>query len=395
MDRSERKRFATLWPLRAAVAAVDEYELVPGTRQLAATIQRGMLRFVPAEKGQIHELTPGPDLPASDARDSDERDTAIIAMVPASAVPKPRDPAGDSGSDSASDSDSEAAAAPDRQSDQPVPHPARRWLALAAPRRVPLRPDRTDDGYRSVHSTLTRGGPKAVAKGVARAMTEVLITFGLIALLFAAYEVWGTTQVVDAHQRNLDQQLNQDWAGEPTVPEPADPTGPPDPGAPPPAVAPAPKPTTPPPGNALARMYIPRLDKYWVVVEGVDLADLKFGPGHYPDTAKPGEVGNFSVAGHRIPAIFWDLDQLRKGDAVVLETAKTWYVYKVTQVHVVAPTAVEVVAPVPGQLSAKPTKAMLTITTCNPKWDNTQRLVVHAELSRQQVRSAGRPAEVG
>jgi sortase A len=154
------------------------------------------------------------------------------------------------------------------------------------------------------------------------------------------------------------------------------------------------KPLSPPPGDALARMYIPRLNKYWVVVEGVEPNDMKFGPGHYPTTAKPGQVGSFAVAGHRIPAMFWDLDQMKGGDPVVVETANTWYVYKVTQVHIVSPMAVEVAAPVPGQPNAPAVVAMLTITTCNPKWDTTQRLVVHAKLSRQQ-RSAGRPADLG
>jgi sortase A len=38
---------------------------------------------------------------------------------------------------------------------------------------------------------------------------------------------------------------------------------------------------------------------------------------------------------------------------------------------------------------------MLTVTTCEPKWDNKERLVVHAKMSRQQPRSAGRPKELG
>jgi sortase (surface protein transpeptidase) len=56
---------------------------------------------------------------------------------------------------------------------------------------------------------------------------------------------------------------------------------------------------------------------------------------------------------------------------------------------------VEVVAPVPGQPGVEPSEAMLTLTTCNPKWDNYQRLVVHATLVDQQPQSAGRPAALG
>jgi sortase A len=142
-------------------------------------------------------------------------------------------------------------------------------------------------------------------------------------------------------------------------------------------------------------LYIPRLGSHWVVVEGVGPADIAYAPGHYPETAMPGQIGNFSVAGHRSPAIFWDLDRLQVGDAIVVETRDTWYVYRVTQSRIVLPTAVEVVAPVPGQPAATPTDAYLTLTTCNPKWDNYERLIVHAKLERAQDRSAGRPSELG
>ncbi len=108
----------------------------------------------------------------------------------------------------------------------------------------------------------------------------------------------------------------------------------------------------------------------------------------------PGQVGNFSVAGHRTRAIFWRLDEVHTGDSVVAETKDAWYVYRVSSTEIVKPTAVEVVAPVPGKPSAKPTVAMLTLTTCNPKFDNYQRLIVHAKLVRKQDRSAGQPAEL-
>ena len=49
----------------------------------------------------------------------------------------------------------------------------------------------------------------------------------------------------------------------------------------------------------------------------------------------------------------------------------------------------------PGEPGARPVGAMLTITTSNPKWDNTERLVLHAKLARHQDRVEGRPAELG
>jgi LPXTG-site transpeptidase (sortase) family protein len=142
-------------------------------------------------------------------------------------------------------------------------------------------------------------------------------------------------------------------------------------------------------------MYIPRMGKHWVVVQGVRPGDIRRAPGHYPDTAMPGRIGNFSVAGHRIPSIFWDLDKVKVGDAIVVETRDTWYVYLTSQVHIVTPSAVQVVAPVPNRPGIQPTKAMLTLTTCNPKYNNYQRLIVHAELVREAPRSAGPPRELG
>jgi sortase A len=101
------------------------------------------------------------------------------------------------------------------------------------------------------------------------------------------------------------------------------------------------------------------------------------------------------VAGHRTPAIFWDLDKVKVGDAIVVETARTWYVYTVTQSHIVLPNAIQVVAPVPNKPGAKASAAMLTLTTCHPKYNNYQRLILHAQLARTQTRADGRPVEVG
>jgi sortase A len=244
---------------------------------------------------------------------------------------------------------------------------------------VKLRPEQTDEGYKSVYSELTRPTVGSRIRTGVRGLGEIMITFGVIVLLFAAYEVWGTTAVIGDHQNDLDQQLAQDW-DEPA----ADPT-----------VGPTPTASAPGPPTGIARLYIPKLDKQWVVVEGVTQKAIRYAPGHYPSSADPGQVGNFAVAGHRNRATFWRLDELNVGDAIVVETKKEWFVYKVTRSHIVKPSAIEVVAPVPGKPGVKATTAMLTLTTCNPKFDNYQRLIIHAQLSREQTRSEGRPAELG
>jgi LPXTG-site transpeptidase (sortase) family protein len=209
-----------------------------------------------------------------------------------------------------------------------------------------------------------------------------MITFGLIVLLFAGYEVFGNSAKVQDEQNALTDELDQEW-NDPTVGTSTSPSkGPAAPGA-----------------SLVGRLYIPSLGKEWVVVNGVRPQDIKYAPGHYPDTAMPGQVGNFSVAGHRIRKIFWRLDELKPGDVIGVETREYWYVYKVYGHEVVKPSAVQVVAAVPNKPAAKPSKALLTLTTCNPKFNNYQRLIVHAELASkvkrdQSLPDAGMPAEM-
>lgn len=90
---------------------------------------------------------------------------------------------------------------------------------------------------------------------------------------------------------------------------------------------------TPQLGEAFARMYIPSFgsDFHFAVIEGTQDADLLAGPGRYVDSQMPGEPGNFAIAGHRVAkgAPFNDLDELKTCDAIVIETATTWDIYRV------------------------------------------------------------------
>jgi sortase A len=231
--------------------------------------------------------------------------------------------------------------------------------------------------YRGQRRHSRRAGGAEIARRIARGTGEALITFGLIVLLFAFYEVYGKAAAVDAHQKDLNTELTQTW----THPG-GQPVG-------------ASGPKLPPPGGALGRLYIPVLHMHWVVVEGVGLDDIQYAPGHYPGTALPGQIGNFSVAGHRIPSIFWDLQKLTPGQIIVVETRDDWYVYQVTQNEVVTPHSVEVVAATPDHIGVAPTEAMMTLTTCNPKWNDYQRMAVHAVLIKTQATSAGPPVALG
>lgn len=218
---------------------------------------------------------------------------------------------------------------------------------------------------------------------VLRILGDLLITAGVVVGLFAIYELSYTGVYTGRQQAKLKHSLEQQWA-QPT------PSASPRSGKTPVALA------GPKLGSGVAILRIPRLGRDYakVVVEGVAVADLRKGPGHYPGTAMPGQVGNFVVSGHRTTysAPFGNLDRLRVGDPIVLETRVGWFVYRMTRREIVAPTAINVIAPVPEHPGLPPDSAMLTFTTCNPKYSARQRLVVFGLLRTTTPRSAGPPA---
>ena len=135
------------------------------------------------------------------------------------------------------------------------------------------------------------------------------------------------------------------------------------------------------PGSAIARLWIPALNLHWVVVQGTASWDIASAPGHYSFSALPGEKGNFAVAGHRSPGIFWDLDRLRAGDEIIVETRHGTFIYNVMITKITSPKSwAEVSSNPPGFPAGS---RVLTLTTCNPKWDNYERLVVHAKYVKR------------
>lgn len=128
-------------------------------------------------------------------------------------------------------------------------------------------------------------------------------------------------------------------------------------------------------GDALTRIKIPRINVDVVVVEGTTASALRAGAGHYPNTPLPCEKGNVAIAGHRTTygKPFNNLDLMRPGDDIILETPVGSCTYKVAKApFVVLPTDGSVLLPTPAP--------SLTLTTCNPKGSAKQRLIVRAAL---------------
>lgn len=222
-----------------------------------------------------------------------------------------------------------------------------------------------------------------------RGLGELFITLGAVLLLFVIYQLFWTNVAAHAAASKVTDEIEQQWdSGLPDVVPPAQPSS----EAPAPSAAP---PTRPPldEGQGFARIYIPRLGKDYVkpVLEGVGLPDLARGIGHYPKTQLPGEIGNVALAGHRATngEPFRNLDQMRPGDAVVIETKSSWFTYTVTRSEIVAPSATDVLLPVPRRAGEPATREVLTLTTCNPRWASYERLIVYGELTDQRLKSAG------
>ena len=128
-------------------------------------------------------------------------------------------------------------------------------------------------------------------------------------------------------------------------------------------------------GTTVAKLSFPRLDESLYVVEGVDQADLRRGPGHLPGSALPGDDGNVVVAGHR-DTHFRLLKDIRKGDDIVLETRTGLFLYRVKKMSIVSPENTASIQP--------SSNAVLHLITCYPFYyvgSAPKRYIVEASLA--------------
>lgn len=253
---------------------------------------------------------------------------------------------------------------------------------------------------------------------IVRTFGELMITFGVVVLLFVVYTLYVTDIVAAKKQDGVNDELERSWAA-PVAQQPAQQN------------KKAKRPAKPEQGTGFARIYIPHFGKdfQFVIVEGVGSAELEIGPGHYPDTALPGQPGNVGIAGHRIGkgAPFNDLDKLNSCDAIVLETETDFFVYRVMPMsdevanwesakqrdprcarvpslrkpgqpeggpygrtvgrRIVTPDRGDAVAPVPYRPETPLQKAqqasLITLTTCHPEYGNSERMIIHGALVNQ------------
>ena len=217
-----------------------------------------------------------------------------------------------------------------------------------------------------------------------KVLGELMLTIGVVLLLFAFYEAYWTNVESGQLQEEASADLEEQWRNPRQKMEPEL-------------------------GEAFAQLYIPTFgsDYHFAIIEGTNEDDLLRGPGRYVDSQMPGEMGNFAVAGHRVGkgAPFNDLGKLETCDDIVVETQTERITYRVLPIdgeqadcfngippeysHVVGrnittPGDVSVTNPVP-ESDAAPNREILTLTTCHPQFSNAERMIVHAmEVEKEE-----------
>jgi len=154
-------------------------------------------------------------------------------------------------------------------------------------------------------------------------------------------------------------------------------------------------------GSAEALIEVPRFgEDYRIpVIEGTSDRALGSGLGHFSDSAGPGEVGNFALAGHRIThgEPLRDLPELREGDEIRVLTREKTYVYALTSGGddlIVPITSVWVTDPLPdnpetGGVEPEQVEGqhLITLTTCSELFHTDSRMIAFGRLVAEEPRS--------
>ncbi|MFK4146959.1 class E sortase [Streptomyces sp. NPDC004065] len=212
---------------------------------------------------------------------------------------------------------------------------------------------------------------------ISRAVGEVFITTGVLMLLFVTYQLWWTNVRAHAQAGNEAHQLQNDWASGKRNPGSFE------------------------PGQGFAILHIPALDVVVPIAEGTSKSKVldKGMVGHYGqgdlNTAMPdAKTGNFGLAGHRNThgEPFRYINRLKPGDAIVVETQDTYFVYKTAStLPVTSPANTAVLDPVPAGSGFTRPGRYITLTTCTPEFTSKYRLIVWGKMVEERPRSKGKP----
>ena len=120
----------------------------------------------------------------------------------------------------------------------------------------------------------------------------------------------------------------------------------------------------------IGEVQIPKIGLVHPVYEGVTLTVIDHGPGHWPGSAVPGQLGNSVFAGHRVTHSrpFRRINELVAGDEIIFRMQNGTFTYKMTGSQIVTPKDVHIVNPT--------SDATVTLFACHPPGSARQRYVV-------------------
>ncbi|MEN2738611.1 class E sortase [Microbacterium sp. X-17] len=228
---------------------------------------------------------------------------------------------------------------------------------------------------------------------------EILLTLGIVTLLYVAWQLWIGDVIYAAEKSAVAKSLSEQWAAAAATPSPTpDAT----------TTSPAPRPASVEPvvlpqagdGQVFANLYIPRFGSDYAVqiAGGVTRATTldPIGVGHYPGTPMPGAVGNVGFAAHRTTygKPFNRIADLHVGDAIVIETPDGWYTYRFRTLEYVTPDSIDVLSPVPQADGVDANGRYLTMTSCSPMYAMSERIVGYSVFESFTPRAAGAPASL-
>ncbi|MGX1702134.1 class E sortase [Microbacterium sp. NPDC055357] len=227
---------------------------------------------------------------------------------------------------------------------------------------------------------------------VAGVIGELLITAGVITLLYVVWQLWVGDMIYGAQRNATGNETITRWAQE-YVPPADRPDEEPIAETFEPIILPEPADT-----EVFGVMRVPRFGADYAVemAGGVTRPGTldPIGIGHYPGSPMPGEVGNFALAGHRTTwgKPFNQVAELRIDDPIVVETADGWYTYRFRTLQYVRPDEVDVLLPVPQELDVEATTSYITLTSCSPMFSMAERIVAYGVFESFTPRDAGAPS---
>lgn len=264
--------------------------------------------------------------------------------------------------------------------------------------------DREGSAGRRHPATRAKRRHKVSVVGV---IGELLVTAGVLVLLFIGWQTWWQSSVLAAQQNSAAAQQSKkflDEAKDAPTSTPTPVTTPGDTADGTKTVDYGPPPVMKAPGAAqpFAVIYVPRFGADWkrTIRETVDVESVlnsyDAGVGHYPGTAMPGEVGNFAIAAHDTGYgnTFIDVSKLQVGDAIYIQTKDGYYTYRFRNMEYIPPTAVQVLYSVPQVKGVQASDRYITMTTCNPPYHAQERIAAFGLFESWQPLSAGPPAAI-